>query len=137
MCLDILELTDKCMLTAHLFIQFLRFTTSYKMIDYVEVTYGENIKHNTATISYIHDISSLVLGVVAGILGLESIDGFKFFFAATLVIDTIIYVIGLVLSKGKIENYFSNPALEIFLNDYSRTLFSFVMMWTLVMCLIN
>ncbi|GMM35174.1 hypothetical protein DASC09_024990 [Saccharomycopsis crataegensis] len=104
---------------------------------YVPVTYGESIRTNTKKINYIHDICSLVMGTVAGILNLESLHGFGFFFGASFLVDLVIYVLAHINSGGSTSNYFQHPIKEIFLVDYSRSVFSFIMMWTLVVCLIS
>lgn len=108
-----------------------------KSAPYVPITFGDNIAANTASLAFVHDVSALASGTVAAILGLQSIHGFLFFFATMVAIDSFVYISLQLNSNGNISNYFSSPIKEIFANDYSRSIFSFIMMWTLTFCLID
>lgn len=92
------------------------------------ISYGENIRFNIFQLQRIHDITCLLIGIVSGIMMLESLDGFAFFFTTMFSIDCYIYFMNGIGSQKK---YFQNPVKEIFLMDYNRTTFGFIMMWTL------
>ncbi|KAK5052772.1 hypothetical protein LTR84_002638 [Exophiala bonariae] len=67
----------------------------------------ESLMHNTRTISNIRSISGLLLGVAAGILGLESLYGFAFYLAANLLLSALFYF---VLAGADPQKYFAGSS---------------------------
>ncbi|KAL2408294.1 hypothetical protein ABEF93_000914 [Exophiala dermatitidis] len=51
----------------------------------------ESLTHNTRTLSNIRSISGLLLGIAAGILGLESLWGFGFYLLSNTIISALFY----------------------------------------------
>jgi len=56
------------------------------------------------TLSNIRSISGLLLGISAGVLGLESTTGFLFYLASSCVISLLVHFI---LARGRPEKYFA------------------------------
>lgn len=50
-----------------------------------------SLQHNTQVLSNIRAISSLLLGVSAGVLGLQSLQGFAFYFASQIFVSALFY----------------------------------------------
>jgi hypothetical protein len=59
---------------------------------------------NFKTLSNIRSISGLLLGIAAGILGLESLYGFAFYLGANLLISTLFYFL---LAGATPQKYFA------------------------------
>lgn len=59
--------------------------------------------HNTRQLSNVRSITSLFLGVAAGILGLESLAGFAFYFISQQLISSLFYFL---VVEGDAERYF-------------------------------
>lgn len=70
----------------------------------------DSIQHNTRILSNIRSISSLFLGIAAGVLGLESLNGFLFYFISQQLISSLFYFI---LVEGSAEKYFAGSVKEI------------------------
>lgn len=70
----------------------------------------DSIQHNTRILSNMRSISSLFLGIAAGVLGLESWQGFLFYFISQQLISSLFYFI---LVEGTAEKYFSGSVKEI------------------------
>lgn len=69
----------------------------------------ENIAHNTRQLSNIRSITSLLLGIAAGILGLESLSGFAFYFISQQLISSLFYFL---LLEGDAERYFGGSVVK-------------------------
>ncbi|KAK5453488.1 hypothetical protein LTS15_006673 [Exophiala xenobiotica] len=67
----------------------------------------ESLTHNTRTLSNIRSISGLLLGIAAGILGLESLVGFGFYLAANVIISALFYFL---LAGAAPQKYFAGSA---------------------------
>lgn len=93
-----------------------------------------NINTNKQKLQYIQDVASLVLGVVAGIITLESLNGFLFFFAGLSLTNAAFY---LLCGQGKIQKFFQNPFQEIFVQGIAGNLPGYIMMWCLVYALVK
>ncbi|KAL9616719.1 MAG: hypothetical protein Q9160_008440 [Pyrenula sp. 1 TL-2023] len=63
----------------------------------------EAIAHNSRTLTSIRSLTSLLLGVSAGLLGLESLAGFAYYVICTCVISLFIHFL---LANGRPEEYF-------------------------------
>lgn len=70
----------------------------------------ESLQHNTRMLSNIRSISSLFLGIAAGILGLESLYGFLFYFVSQQLISSLFYFI---LVEGSAEKFFAGSVTEV------------------------
>lgn len=68
----------------------------------------ENLQHNTRMLSNLRSISSLFLGISAGILGLESVGGFLFYFISQQLISSLFYFL---LIEGETESYFAGSVV--------------------------
>ena len=78
----------------------------------------DSIQHNTRTLSNIRSITSLLLGIAAGILGLESLNGFLFYFISQQLISSLFYFI---LVEGAAEKYFAGSVTEVRKDKDKRT----------------
>ncbi|RVX72123.1 hypothetical protein B0A52_04721 [Exophiala mesophila] len=74
----------------------------------------ESLAHNTRTISNIRSISGLLLGIAAGILGLESLQGFAFYLGANLFLSALFYF---VLAHADPQRYFAGTPGSRGLNE--------------------
>ncbi|KIW22250.1 uncharacterized protein PV07_12156 [Cladophialophora immunda] len=74
----------------------------------------DSLTHNTRTLSNIRSISGLLLGIAAGILGLESLYGFGFYLLCNTLISALFYFL---LAKGKPQRYFAGTAGSRGLSD--------------------
>ncbi|ODQ66591.1 hypothetical protein NADFUDRAFT_23312, partial [Nadsonia fulvescens var. elongata DSM 6958] len=82
----------------------------------------------------VRNITSLTIGVGAGILRLESYWGFLFYLLMATFVSVLLHF---VLAKGKPEIYFLKPVQEIWINDVLSGLSSFVLSWTLFYGLVD
>ena len=71
---------------------------------------NESLQHNTRILSNTRSISALLLGIAAGILGLESLNGFLFYFISQQLISSLFYFL---LISGQAEDYFAGSVTEI------------------------
>jgi len=69
----------------------------------------DSLQHNTRMLSNLRSISSLFLGIAAGILGLESLNGFLFYFISQQLISSLFY---LLLVEGETESYFAGTVVK-------------------------
>ncbi|SGZ56966.1 CIC11C00000003653 [Sungouiella intermedia] len=93
-----------------------------------------NILANKQKLQRLQDVMSLALGVGAGVLCLESLNGF-FFFLVTFSLSNLSFF--LLCCEGKPESFFQNPWKEIFLDGISSSLAGYVMMWCLTYALVK
>ncbi|KAI5949196.1 hypothetical protein KGF57_004794 [Candida theae] len=93
-----------------------------------------SINTNKQKLQYIQDVASLVLGVVAGITTLESLNGFLFFFGGLSLTNAAFY---LLCGQGNIEKFFQNPLQEIFVEGLAGNLPGYIMMWCLIYALVK
>ncbi|KAK6523527.1 hypothetical protein TWF281_001510 [Arthrobotrys megalospora] len=94
----------------------------------------ENLIANSKTISDLHSLSSSLLGIAAGILGLESYTGFLFYLLGTLFVSTLIvtFVMG-----GKPEVYSRGGWKDVIAADVTGGVMGFVLTWTLFFGLVR
>lgn len=69
----------------------------------------DSLMHNTRQLSNIRSITSLLLGIAAGILGLESLAGFAFYFISQQLISSLFYFL---VMEGDAERYFSGNVVK-------------------------
>ncbi|CCG23677.1 Emc6 protein [Candida orthopsilosis Co 90-125] len=93
-----------------------------------------SISTNKQKLQYIQDVASLVLGVVAGIITLESLKGFLFFFGGLSLTNAAFYVL---CGQGNIHKFFQSPFQEIFVSGVVGNLPGYIMMWCLVYALVK
>lgn len=98
------------------------------------IYYAPNIEANKKKLQDVRDRSVLVLGLGAGILTLESLYGFAFYFAGITFANAVFYLI--CCGKGP-KQYFANPLLEIFVSGVVADIPGFVMMWCLLFALVK
>ncbi|KAG5367222.1 ER membrane protein complex subunit 6 [Yarrowia sp. B02] len=89
---------------------------------------GQSIAENAKSVQYVRSVSSLAIGVGAGILHLESYYGFLFYVIASTVVSVLLYTVS---STGNPGRYFVHPLKQLFVDDVFSGLSSFVLMWTL------
>ncbi|KAK9456808.1 Rab5-interacting protein-domain-containing protein [Dipodascopsis uninucleata] len=94
---------------------------------------GESVKHNTKAIYTIRSVTSLIFGVTAGILGLESYYGFVFYLAGTLFVSLLMFIF---LANGSPKEYFMTSQ-EIWTRDAFTGLSSYMLSWTLFYGLVD
>jgi len=69
----------------------------------------DSLQHNTRMLSNARSISSLFLGIAAGILGLESLNGFLFYFISQQLISSLFYFL---LVEHEPEQYFAGSVVK-------------------------
>lgn len=99
-----------------------------------QVIYGPNVDINKKKLQHVHDVMSLVLGVGAGVLTLESIWGFLMYTAGLTLTNVVFYIF---VCEGRPSAYFRKPVQEIFVDGILSNLAGYVMMWCLVYALVK
>lgn len=92
------------------------------------MTFSTTKQSLTQSIQHVRNVSSLAIGIGAGILHLESYYGFLFFAIASTVVSVLLYTVS---SKGNPGFYFIKPVKQLFWDDIFTGMSSFVLMWTL------
>ncbi|MCJ1442801.1 MAG: hypothetical protein MMC23_003298 [Stictis urceolatum] len=101
----------------------------------------EAVAHNARVLSQIRSLTASLFGIAAGILGLESLEGFIFYFFGSMVVSELVIS---MRSGGQPEKYFVGPAAEgkagqvgglrdrvgVYSADVVSGLSSFVLTWT-------
>lgn len=98
------------------------------------VIYGPNVDANKRKLQHIHDIMSLVLGVSAGVLTLESLWGFGVYVLGLTLTNAVFYI---YVCQGQAGAFFHKPVQEVFVDGLLGNLAGFVMMWCLVYALVK
>jgi len=93
-----------------------------------------NINTNKQKLQYIQDVASLVLGVVAGITTLESLNGFLFFLGGLTLTNAAFYIL---CGQGNIHKFFQNPFQEVLILGIAGNIPGYIMMWCLVYALVK
>lgn len=96
--------------------------------------YQPNIQRNHGKLQHLHSIMTLALGTGAGILTLESFQGFVTYFVGLTITNVVFYI---VCCKGQADSFFESPIKEIFISSMPEYLPGFIMMWCLVYALVN
>ena len=99
-----------------------------------QVIYGPNVDINKKKLQHVHDVMSLVLGVGAGVLTLESIWGFLMYTAGLTLTNVVFYIF---VCAGRPRGYFPKPVQGIFVDGILGNLAGYVMMWCLVYALVK
>ncbi|ODV72290.1 Emc6p CYBJADRAFT_168606 [Cyberlindnera jadinii NRRL Y-1542] len=98
------------------------------------VKYAQSIQHNTKTLQYVHDFTSLIFGISAGILQLESLNGFLFLFISFALVSSLFTISHCQLQPSR---YFESPLKSLYVDDLARYLTAFLMSWTLAYALVQ
>ncbi|CCE81858.1 Piso0_002535 [Millerozyma farinosa CBS 7064] len=98
------------------------------------IYYIPNIESNKKDLQYVHDVTSLTLGIGSGILTLESYKGFLLYIFGYTAVNLIFYF---VCCNKKAASFFRKPFHEIFLEDILSDMPGFVMMWCLTYALVR
>ncbi|GEQ66880.1 hypothetical protein JCM33374_g543 [Metschnikowia sp. JCM 33374] len=93
-----------------------------------------SIAANKYKLQKFHDVMSLSLGVAAGVLGLESFQGFAFYFIGILASDLSFFVI---CCRSSPKDFFISPVKEVVLDGLFTNLAGYVMMWCLTYALVK
>ncbi|KAL2270077.1 hypothetical protein VTJ83DRAFT_2261 [Remersonia thermophila] len=99
----------------------------------------ESLVHNTRTLNNLHSLTASLLGVAAGILGLESLAGFAFYISFSLLAAVLFYVLRVAPSSlpagkslGDTSRYFRRGGgFEFWTGGLMGGLAGFVLTWTL------
>lgn len=83
---------------------------------------------------HIRSITSLAIGIGAGILKLESYYGFLFYIVFSIFIGVLHHF---VIAKGQPEQYFLSPFNDVWAGELVLGLSSFILMWTLFYDLVD
>ncbi|QLQ81094.1 hypothetical protein HG537_0E04490 [Torulaspora globosa] len=104
------------------------------MDQFASIKSDVNVASNKKRLLLLQDKTSLVVGLAAGILQLESLNGFYMFIGSFMSIGAL-YI--LWICQLKPYKYYQNPIQEIFLEHFFRELMGFVMAWTFSYALIG
>lgn len=96
-----------------------------------------NIEENKKKLGSVQDITSLSLGVGAGILAPEPVHGFALYIVGYTLSNLAFYIICCQAWKGKSLLFFKSPLQEVFLANALKNVPEFVMMWCLVYALVK
>ncbi|KAF3911196.1 hypothetical protein AA313_de0209988 [Arthrobotrys entomopaga] len=94
----------------------------------------ENVIANSKTIVDLHSLSSSLLGIAAGILGLESYSGFLFYLLGTLFVSFLIITFPM---GGKPDVYVRGGWKDVMLADVTGGVMGYVLTWTLFFGLVR
>ena len=97
-------------------------TQKPKIPIYSQEAYASNL----SVIQSTRAILAIVAGISAGVLGLESLWGFGFYFLISTLLSLSIYI----LTLGSPTLYFTAPQ-QLWIQDVFSNLFSYVLFWTL------
>ncbi|KAK9477613.1 Rab5-interacting protein-domain-containing protein [Lipomyces japonicus] len=93
----------------------------------------ESLQSNAKALYQIRSVTSTVFGISAGILGLEAIYGFVFYFAGTILVSLLCF---LLLTHGKPGQFFLKSS-DVWTRNAFTGLSSFVLTWTLFYGLVD
>lgn len=101
---------------------------------YSKATSSLNIQANKKVLLYLQDSTSLVFGLGAGILQLESWDGFIAFLIGYMAV-CVVYI--LWICQLKPQKFYESPIQDIIMDSFFRELTGFVMAWTFSYALVG
>lgn len=96
-----------------------------------------NIEENKRKLGSVQDITSLSLGVGAGIIAPDPIYGFLLYVIGYTLSNLSFYVICSKGIEGKAGEFFKNPIREIFIENLLHNIPEFIMMWCLIYALVK
>lgn len=104
------------------------------METFTNIKNDSNVAANKKRLLRLQDSTSLVVGLAAGILQLESLNGFYMFIGSFFSIGAL-YIVWICQLKP--HKYYQSPVQEIFFESFFRELMGFVMAWTFSYALIG
>lgn len=104
------------------------------MDNFGDIKNGINVMANKKILLWIQDSTSLVIGIGAGILQLESLQGFYMFVGSYLGV-AMLYT--LWICQLQPHKYYQNPIQDIVFDSFFRELTGFVMAWTFSYALVG
>jgi len=93
----------------------------------------ENLGYNLSKIDTVNTVLFIVGGVICGILGLKSLNGFLFF----MFVSVVISICHLFAMKFSLEQYCNMNFLSFTIFGMKNHAMSFVLFWILVYALIH
>ncbi|KAK6200131.1 Rab5-interacting protein-domain-containing protein [Scheffersomyces amazonensis] len=99
-----------------------------------DIIYPPSIQSNHQKLQRAQDIASLVLGIGAGILTLESAYGFSFYLVGITITNGMFFA---VCCQNQPDKFFTNPIRDIFFEGIFSNVPGFIMMWCLVYALVK
>lgn len=66
----------------------------------------EAVQHNNRVLSSLHSLTAFLLGISAGILALQSVYGFFFYFAGTVLVSGLFHLVLIKRSSGAGAGFF-------------------------------
>ncbi|CCE65845.1 hypothetical protein TPHA_0N00640 [Tetrapisispora phaffii CBS 4417] len=94
---------------------------------YSDINFSGNIIKNKKSLLYVQDSTSLVFGLGAGIIQLESLNGFGFFLICYF---SVSFLYSTWICQSNPSKYYLNPLYEIYFESLFRELTGYVMAWT-------
>ncbi|KAI5462951.1 Rab5-interacting protein-domain-containing protein [Mariannaea sp. PMI_226] len=97
----------------------------------------ESVMHNTKTLSNLHSLSASLFGISAGVIGLESYNGFIVYFIFSIITTLLFYFLKVApesLSQGNTifdSSRFYRGAFDFWLSGVSSGISGFILTWTL------
>lgn len=104
------------------------------MNNFGELTDSENVMLNKKRLLKLQDSTSLVIGLGAGILQLESLEGFYLFIGSYMSIGLLFI---LCICQSRPQKFYQSPIQDIFLESFFRELTGFIMAWTFSYALVG
>lgn len=111
----------------------------------INPTVQDSVRHNTKTLTTLHNVTASLFGVGAGTLGLESYSGFIFYLLFSLLTSTLVYLFRVRPSnvtgssphkKTSTMTYFRSSR-ELWTDGLIDGLSSYILTWTLFYGLIR
>ncbi|KAI9741108.1 MAG: hypothetical protein M1834_002821 [Cirrosporium novae-zelandiae] len=98
---------------------------------YISPIVPESLAHNAHVLTQIHSLTSSLLGLCAGILGLESLFGFAFYILGSLFVS---FLIDIVVCGGRPGRYFGieggkGGRRHVYLKEMVGGLWGFGLAW--------
>ncbi|OLN88668.1 ER membrane protein complex subunit 6 [Colletotrichum chlorophyti] len=97
----------------------------------------ESVVHNTKALSNLQSLTASLFGVAAGILGLESYNGFLFYFLFSFITTILVYVLRIAPQSSSAglpflstSRYFKGPQ-DFWIGGLFSGLPGFILTWTL------
>ncbi|RKF57007.1 ER membrane protein complex subunit 6 [Erysiphe neolycopersici] len=105
----------------------------------------DSVRHNTKTLTTLHNVTASLFGVGAGTLGLESFSGFIFYLLFSLLTSIFVYVFRVRPSNVLEASYhqkidtttYFRSSRELWIDGLVDGLSSYILTWTLFYGLIR
>ncbi|GCF01632.1 hypothetical protein ZYGM_000233 [Zygosaccharomyces mellis] len=99
-----------------------------------EVMSSEYVAGNKRVLLWVQDSTALAFGIGAGILQLESFNGFAMFIGGYLSV-ALLYIVW--ICRLQPAKYYQSPMNDIFVESFVRELTGYVMAWTFSYALVG